>query len=532
MKKLAILLALMLCLTSVGSSFADVVVSGNNEYPIVSEPVTLSVWAPESSDAPDISTNSMTVLYEKMTGVHVEWTIVPVAEATTKFNLEIAGGRYHDVYAGLALTTDQVLMCMEGGVLIPLNPYIETSAPNFAAALNENPEFVDYLTTPDGNIYTMFNTDVGVHMLSQNKMFVYGDWYDIYKDQAGGEVKTTDDFKNMLLFFRDNDMNGNGIKDEVPLMSSYPAATSDPLGYLMNPFQLYNSNFFVISDDKHINFIANTDGWKEGLKYIHDLYGEGLIAEQTYVQDATQLKATVDAADNQIVGAVPSFWQGVFTSRWTSYVPIEPLEGPAGLKQAGALSGATFTTRAAISSQCKTPEVAVKWLDYWLSYDGTFDHTWGMDEGVDYELVDTESFAGTTPSVLRLQGMGDGGTVVNYRWGANYMPKYDRYDIRYAAVKDEANFNTNNTFVLTEAAKLYEPYYVSHNIPQIVWNSDVDLATEIAEMRTMLNAYILSSATEFVMGVRDIDAEWDAYLAQLDAMGLPEYLKLLERFYQ
>jgi len=532
MKKLALLLALLMLLT-VGVNASSL--SGDNEYPITTEPLTLRVWVPESNDVADVETNTMTVEYEKLTGVKIEWTIVPAQEATTKFNLEIAGGSYHDIYSGFPITSDQIMMCIEGGVLRPLNDLIEKYGPNTRQAFAENPEFEEYLTAPDGNIYALFTTDVGSHMVSQNKMFVYQKWLDKLDMEL---PKTTEEFKQMLIAFRDTDMNGNGdANDEMPLVSSFSSWCGDPLGFLMNPFQLYNSNFFVITDDNRISFVANTDGWREGLRYIHDLYSEGLIAQETYVQDQTQLRAIVNQPDDEkhIAGAVSAAWQGVFVDasimNWTDFVAIEPLEGPTGLKQAGATKGGTFSMRGSISTQCEHPEAAFKWLDYWIGYEGTFNHTWGMVEGTDYEWVDSPSFAGDEKSVKRLQGMGDSNVAVNYRWGAGWMPKYDRYEIRYAATLDPTNFNTNNTYVLVEAAKPYEPYYVYHNIPQVVWSTDSELAAEVAEMQIMINDYIKAAATEFVTGVRDIEKDWEGYLQELDGMGLERYIALLERYY-
>ena len=539
MKKLAaLILALLVCMTAVAS--AEVTVSDPGVMPIVTEPLTLTVWCPSSNDAPDFETNTMTLEYEKLTGIHIDWVVEPNNEATTKLNLEIAGKSYRDIYTGVGFSTDQVLMCIEGGVFRPLNEFIDNGdMPNFKARLEENPNIREWLTAPDGNIYTLYITDVGVHMRSQNKMFVYEPWLKAYKDAGFESPRTTEEFRDMLQFFKDNDMNGNGDNmDEIPLVSSYSAWCGDPLGYLMNPFQLYNANYYTLSDSKEVQFIANTEGWREGLRYIHSLYEQGLLDETTYVQDATQLKAVVNKGGEaeHIVGCVSGAWQGVFvdatTDNWTDYVAVEPLEGPTGLKQAGA-SDFSFSLRCAISTQCENPRAAAKWLDWWMSDEGAFANSWGMVEGTDYVYDnDTESFAGTTPSVVRLQGMGDGGAIVNYRWGANHAPKHDSYNIRYAASKDETQYNTNNTYVLVEAAKPYEPYYVNHNIPPVNWCSDTDLVTEVAEMRTLIGDFISTASTEFILGVRDIDADWDGYVAELDNMGLEHYIEILTEYYK
>ena len=151
-----------------------------------------------------------------------------------------------------------------------------------------------------------------------------------------------------------------------------------------------------------------------------------------------------------------------------------------------------------------------------------------MNEGVDYEWVDKPSFSGQDRAVVRLLGMD---TTDNYRWGANMVPKYDRYDIRYAAVVDPENFNTNNTYALVEAAKAYEPYYVSNNLPLVVWCDDPDLLTQVTEMRTMFNEYIANQATAFILGTNNLEGDWDNYVSELESMGLAQYLELLKQYY-
>lgn len=539
MKKLVALLlaALMLC---TASAVAEVAVSDPGVMPIVSEPLTLTVWCRDSNEAPDIYTNTMTVEYEKMTGIHIEWFIEPAGEATTKFNTEIARKEYRDIYTGISFSPDQILMCIEGNMFRPLNEFIENGdMPNLAQRLEENPNFKDYITAPDGNIYCLYYTDVGVHNMSTQKMFVYEPWLKAYLEAGNETPQTTEDFRAMLQYFKDNDMNGNGdATDEIPLVSSFSAWSGDPIGYLMNPFQLYTDEFFTLNENKEVQFSANTDGWREGLRYIHSLYEQGLLDETTYVQDATQLKALVNKGGeaNHIVGCVSAAWQGVFVSvdvdKWTDYVALAPLEGPTGLRQTAA-KDAVFSLRGAISTQCENPRAAAKWLDFWMGDEGVFYNTWGMVEGQDFVYDnDTESYAGTLPSVQRVQAMGEGGAAVNYRWGPNVVPKHDSFGVRYAASKDEAQYNTNNTYVLVEAAKPYEPYYVMHNIPPIVWCSDTDVVAEVAEMNTLFRDYIKAADTEFILGRRDLDADWDAYVAELENMGLAHYIEVLNAYYQ
>ena len=103
----------------------------------------------------------------------------------------------------------------------------------------------------------------------------------------------------------------------------------------------------------------------------------------------------------------------------------------------------------------------------------------------------------------------------------------------YATTMNEDSILIDNTYVLVHAAQTYEPYYVNHHIPDIVWCEDEDVTLAVSEYATLINDYIKTMDTQFVMGALDIndDAAWQAYLDELNAMGLEDYIAQLENYY-
>ena len=87
--------------------------------------------------------------------------------------------------------------------------------------------------------------------------------------------------------------------------------------------------------------------------------------------------------------------------------------------------------------------------------------------------------------------------------------------------------------MLVHAAQAYEPYYVNHHTPDIVWCDDEEATLAVSDYATMINDYIKTKDTQFVMGTADIndDAQWQAYLDELNAMGLEDYIANLEVYY-
>jgi putative aldouronate transport system substrate-binding protein len=61
-------------------------------------------------------------------------------------------------------------------------------------------------------------------------------------------------------------------------------------------------------------------------------------------------------------------------------------------------------------------------------------------------------------------------------------------------------------------------------MPQL-WMTEAN-AKRAADIQTAVSDYVRQKQAEWVTGQADIDREWDAYLAQLNRLGLPELLTL------
>ena len=61
--------------------------------------------------------------------------------------------------------------------------------------------------------------------------------------------------------------------------------------------------------------------------------------------------------------------------------------------------------------------------------------------------------------------------------------------------------------------------------------SDTDLIAEMNEYRSVINDMVRTAYTEFILGLRDLDTEWDSYLAELNDAGLEQYIEDMNRYY-
>ena len=55
--------------------------------------------------------------------------------------------------------------------------------------------------------------------------------------------------------------------------------------------------------------------------------------------------------------------------------------------------------------------------------------------------------------------------------------------------------------------------------------------SEMAQLMTNINTYVEESIAKFIIGDLKIDSDWDKYLTELNKLGLPRYLEIIQTTY-
>jgi putative aldouronate transport system substrate-binding protein len=84
---------------------------------------------------------------------------------------------------------------------------------------------------------------------------------------------------------------------------------------------------------------------------------------------------------------------------------------------------------------------------------------------------------------------------------------------------------------LQEATYLYDGKRPEEVFPHWAIWIDPSLADETAILRQNITDYVNSNALQFITGAKDIEKDWDAYVAGLDQLGLARYLELMQQAY-
>ena len=312
-----------------------------------------------------------TAYLEEITNVRVNWTeVIEGSVFAERQNLMLASGDYPSVImSAWNMDAQQAYTYGLNGTLIALNDLIDTKMPDLKKELAAYPQYLAQLTSPDGNIYALPDLEAGCfHCFYSGKFFIYKPW--VEKLGMKWPPETTQELYDLLVAFRDKDPNGNGQKDEIPLMGSAAGGwNTNPMIFLMNSFVYFDIGNFLRRDGGKITFVANTNEFREGLQYLNKMVKDGLLAPESFVQHNDQLRALVENPEAAKVGSVGAGWFGVFsingggTGRFADYWPIAPLVGPNG-EQNATFNPAAVRFHTKITNKATRPDIITQWADW------------------------------------------------------------------------------------------------------------------------------------------------------------------------
>lgn len=542
-RTLALILALLLLASSAAmAEELTLKVANPDLYPVTTEAgAELTVWARQLASVEDFDTNLETIAMEKLTGVHINWVLANHSEVDSKFNLSIASGDYPDIYLNY-FSTAAILSYAEDGIIIPLNDLIENNTYWLKRYMEENKVIGENLTAPDGNIYTLWmeipRSDETSNQLCFDKLWYFKDWMAQYTEATGkGLPETLDEFRDYLRYIRDNDMNGNGdATDEIPLLGTfqYDDQGSDPMYAIMNCFQLLPNDFLLADEAHNVTCAATTDAFREGLIYLNGMHEEGLFPEEVYSLDLNQYRAVVNVTrpEDMVVGvAAAPYWmrfvtQSIYTTAYSDFDVLPPLQKDADTLAQTVKQTLNIGKYGAITSECEDPELAIKWLDA-ICDPEIYCITDAGIEGVNWIRKSAEGEFPILYQVVEdapLTGSGSTQNIVWQNWTGPMVP-YGLYREGYV---EEGTMSWQSREVQYAGNAAYLAVGKESGLPAGSWCTDIELTTEQTELKTAIESAISTGFSEFILGRKDpaSDADWQAYLDNLNALGLERYLEV------
>jgi len=502
-------------------------------YPLTDEPVTFRILCVSNPRVENMETNTFTQWYEEQTNVHLEWEVVPEQEALTSLNVRLASGDYPDIIMGFNLDPALQLLYGSQGVFLALNDFIDQYGVETKQVFEAEPLAREISTAPDGSIYSLAQVAGCFHCQRQRKLWIYQPWLDALGLQMPA---TTEEFAEVLRAFKEQDPNGNGEADEIPLLGATGGA--NPLDYyFMNSFIFDPGGKRLILQEDAVTAIYTTEQWRQGVAYLAGLYAEGLIGSETFTQDQDQLRQVTNAPDAVVVGAVPALAPSAFMdisqeegARWAGYVTVPPLEGPDGVRIGVYNPYLQFRTgNFLITSACEHPDVAFRWADGLYDIETTLRAVEGVP-GEHWRWAEEDEIGNNGEPAI-WDRMFNYGQVQNFSWSQSstyYRPEL----VHSGQVTDPAEAEFTMEYILyRETRDNYVPYSQPEEwvLPPLYFTEGQ--AQQVAELDAAITAYVDETFAFAVTGQLDIEAEWETYLATLEGMGLAQYLQLHQEAY-
>ena len=372
--------------------------------------VTLTVWNSEVM-TPGVQTSEVAVELAKRTGV----TMDIIQGDAQKFSLLLAGGDLPDIiYSNPAQQNVTLDTLLDGGHLLELDDLIAEHAPNIQ---NNFPSRLDfsrqYLSGGKDKVFLLpvlayeadpENPDISYSIAQVGLMTRW----DVYAAIGYPEVNTPDEYLDVLSqmqqYARDNDMADGKQIYAISGWSDWGLwpwwlANMREMGYqdLTISSMVHNRN----TDE--VQHIYRTEAFWDSLKFYHKAYNMGILDPEAFTMKSDQFWDKCH--EGQVMMAYAS-WQTENMNRtlgakghpeWGfEKLPSDGYPIVWGIVSPGAPLGSGADYANAITTGCKDPVAAIKFLDYCNSEEGARLIHSGI-EGVHWETVDgvprfTDSF--------------------------------------------------------------------------------------------------------------------------------------------
>ncbi len=540
-KVLAWFLIALLAMASAGISLAEEArpallakepnVTLPGELPVAQEKTKLTIAVQTNANVMDYETNYVTMFLQELGNVELEIMLFPeTKDAYDKMNLMVASGsKLPDIIVGLGVEKDEVRYAWgQAGALIPLQDYYEQLAHFFYLGAEKltgvtTDEMIKMVTSPDDNLYGMVLYQTSPVAEFDNRAWVN----DVWLEKLGLDMpETSEELVAVLRAFRDQDPNGNGLKDEIPMIGSADGANGNPIRYLMNQF-IYTEkgdDFFLINDAGELDVAYDKEEWRDGLRFVRSLVEEGLLSRQSFTQTYQQYCAEM-AADEMTIGVGVSLSCSSFGQNLLSYSALGAIKGENGAQYA-TYTSAVPICNAAITADCENPALAFRFLE--MCYDNDeylFTRRYG-EKDVDWAFAPpgTESIykeMGYDASFLQINNIW--GVPQNKHWGGAFpLPYLGWGNIAFAAATGQVTNEVKNVQAVIRN-KDFGPG-LDKVVRKLVYNDEEN--NEFAEIRSVLRTYVSESLVRFALGDMDIEKDWDSYLSELNKIGYKEFLEM------
>jgi len=554
MKKL---LALILCLTLAVSVFAGCgggggleaggqegeggkATIGNQEIP---EDLTLTIGIPLSASVEDYDTNAYTLWLEEQTGYDLEF--ITFQSSSTDYKAQLStmlatGDELPDILWNFQVGQGAYEEYGASGYFIDMAPYYndkEGEGKVFWDRISNLPQaqqdyVVRQLTAEDGGMYAAARIEYSLIDTMQFQVFINQTWLDKLQLQMPTNI---DELEKVLIAFRDKDPNGNGKKDELPLIGNNAAGSSSIIKWILNMYCYVDFNkYFNVNDEGKLYLPHITDEYREALCRINKwITKDKIMFNSAFSMSNKEIKSLLNPPEGEdltvgMFAGHPTLVHEVDNSAIYNYVAV-PYWGNA------IRNPQYFTPAVFITQDCEYPLAAWRLIMTASTKEGSYRQRYG-EYGVDYVDADpgTKSFLGRDAEIKVLNESAFSGQN-NCCWHGIMGTILIEAENEVCQLTDDMGEWINykmknmaaayNNYVKAETENNPDPKYIMPDIVTPVEVSDAD-----TNERSNSTGVISEALSSFCCGTGvynnpNDDAQWAAYIKALEDQGYKTWME-------
>ncbi|MBQ7565806.1 MAG: extracellular solute-binding protein [Oscillospiraceae bacterium] len=482
----------------------------------------------------DYDDNAYTKWLEEQTGLDLQFVLFSgtSSDLKTQVSLMMASGeKLPDILLGTNLGATVVAEYGHDGYLTNLASLFSTDAYYMSQALHEQYpddeayakkllQFQAYLDDPRTHEVYSFPTNYMTPIdAADNQMWINQDWLDALGLQA---PTNPEELYEVLKAFRDSDPNGNGKKDEIPMIGIDGKRSYDIISYIMNSFIYYMPTYKFIVENDVVCSPYDQPEYREGLIYINKLVREGLVDPMTWTIAKEEVTSLLNPSGDQTVGIAAyvgeAFQEG--NPSVESYVPLDYMTASTPRGGYFPLYADTINRTCYITADCENPRLAFRLLDFMCCGESYLRLRWG-EKDVDWEYIpEDENLPGHSGGKARIRVLHDGvfQTVNNQTWHTQQTMASEGYWQIYQPAYDGTYYGE----IYGDLQQQYQNC-ITHGQPEQVFYAMLRTEEEDEEYNAWtsdLTEYIKSSRAKFCVGEWDPsnDAQWESYLKDLEGL--------------
>ncbi|RRJ66873.1 extracellular solute-binding protein [Paenibacillus oralis] len=550
----AILLASTLLVGGCGNNGASGGSGAKGEAGDATSPVTFTFFGADASPNWNNMQDEVGKVITEKTGVTLEAEFdVGSGGGDNKVALMAASGDVPD----LIFAKGNLSKLVDAGYIVDMTDLIEEHAPNIKKIFSENMNRLKY-SNEDPAIYSL-PTNVGV----DQQYFDAGGGFEIQqrvlKELGYPKVNTVQDFENVLKQYVEKHPTTDG-QPTIPLTLN--ADDWRIMITVTNPAFIAtgapdDGEYYVDPQTYEAKLHYKRPEEKEYFRWLNHMYNEGLLDKDTFVQKDDQYKAKI--ASGRVLGLIDQEWgymdaeNALKTAGKDEYTYAHfPVTLSEEYKDHSFQSAGVDGYGISITTACKDPVRAIKFIDWLSSDEGQVLVNWGIEgkhytvdengkrvipaEVVDRKVNDTTNFTketglGNPDGLYKIFGAryGDGvkdpsGNYYTTNFPEQIVENYSEAEKEtlkaYNATTWKDLFPQEDEFPDKEWGALYNMPVPTDGDYQVIFEKTKDI------VRKRIPEAILAKEADF-------DKVYDTFLAELDKAGAAkmeaEYTELVKK---